>query len=486
MGMISCQKDEVLFNPDPNAELELPMILKINGQQCFFSADQNALRFSISKDSIINYEAFIEFQEYSDISFNDQELHNKVINKLGNIFINKEYEIQVKTNGEVKKLKLTFTNLPIVQVITNSSVYNEPKTLARFNIQYPNSELKSFTSYIGIEYRGASSQFYDKKSYGFSFLKEPYLSSKTSKSVFAWKKNTDWILDAMYIDPARLRNKTSFEIWKSFEGENHEGINAEFVELYINNEHHGLYCLNQNVNAELLKLIHPEAVLYKAVEWENGATNFETYSEDISTNYYWDGWEQKHPNPRAGINWHPLNQLRKLVVQADDEKFLAEIGEKLDINNLIDYYIFLNLVSAIDNTGKNTFLSLENPSEPMTIIPWDIDGSWGIIYNGTEMGHTSILKNNLYKRLLQLNENSFKSNLKDRWFYLRNNSLKESRLLSVFQNHFNDIGKSGIMQIENEKWDLEIDIQAEQVYLEEWLYKRLEFLDDYFKELSTK
>ncbi len=57
-----------------------------------------------------------------------------------------------------------------------------------------------------------------------------------------------------------------FELWKKNSGNKHYGIKAEFVELYINNEHQGLYCLNEKINAEFLNLNNTHAVLYKFVQ----------------------------------------------------------------------------------------------------------------------------------------------------------------------------------------------------------------------------
>ena len=86
----SCYKEEVIFNVEANNSLELPLILRINNKDCAFDYSQNTLRYTIEKDSIINFEAFIEFQDYSEVIFNNQSLKNNLINNLGEIRINKQ------------------------------------------------------------------------------------------------------------------------------------------------------------------------------------------------------------------------------------------------------------------------------------------------------------------------------------------------------------------------------------------------------------
>ena len=51
--------------------------------------------------------------------------------------------------------------------------------------------------------RGASSRFYDKKSYKLQLLNKK--GDKKSKSLLGMRKDDDWVLNAMAFDPARTR-----------------------------------------------------------------------------------------------------------------------------------------------------------------------------------------------------------------------------------------------------------------------------------------
>ena len=479
----SCYREKIIYNADSNHELLLPTILRINDKECVYDYTANSLRFPINNDIINDFSPLIEFQEYSTVYFEGEELINNSINNFGNIEINKEYDVKVFTNGETEDLLLTFTNLPIVQIITPNIIFDEPKTLAKIIVNYKEINKIADTYFIGIEYRGQTSQYYQKKSFGFSLKGSISFEDDVSHSLFDMQKNKDWILDAMWIDKARLRNKTSFELWNKFDGINHHGIDSEFVELYINNEHQGLYCLNEKINPELLNLNNPNSVLYKAIAWEDGATRFETYSDNSPINYYWDGWRQIYPDPAIEINWSPLNQLRHLVVDGNNEIFTEQIESLIDLNNFIDYYIFVNLVSATDNTGKNTFLVKENINDKLFVIPWDLEGSWGLFWDGTHLSYTSILSNTLYDRLLETNTGDFKNRLKQRWSTLRENVLSDTALNQMYLDQFMLINTSEIIDIENRKWGSNIDLNSEKQYLIDWLENRVIFLDNYFDNL---
>lgn len=479
----SCYKEKVVFNAEPNRELELQTILKINGKKCSYDYIENSLRFSINRDSIIDFSPVIEFEVYSEVYFEGCILRNNRINNLGNIKINEGYEIVVVTKKESKTIELSFTNLPIVQIITPNRVFDEPKTIARIVVNYPDADKEIDEYYIGLEYRGGTSQNYEKKSYGLSIKGSSNLNDNISASFFDLSNKNDWILDAMWIDNLRVRNKISFELWKKIDNDRYYGISPNHVELYLNNEHQGLYCLNENINSEFLNLNNDNAVLYKATAWEDGATRFETYSNDPPQNYYWDGCEQKYPNPKIEINWKPLDVLRNLVVNGSDETFTSQISTLIDINNFIDYFIFLNIVSAKDNIGKNIFLVKENSNEKFYIVPWDIDGSWGLHWNGTLTSYTSILSNNIFDRLLETNIDNFKNRLKQRWVNLRGTIFSTNELKNTYIYNFSTIDKSNIIDIENEKWKNRTDINFEREFLLNWIENRVLFLDNYFDDL---
>lgn len=480
----SCYKEEVVFDSLPDNQLELALILELDYKACFLDKSSRTLRYAIAEDSIQNFTPYTQFQSYSDVCIEHISLTNNSRNNLGKIKINKKYRVKITTKGIEHNFTLVFTNLPIVRIVTPNQIIDEPQKLARLTINYPSDTNAKMTSFVGIDFRGGSAQFNSKKSYGFSFLKTMDLRHKTSKALFGWEKNEDWILDAMYNDKSRVRNKISFEIWKEMNPLRHESIKSRFVELYINNDYQGLYCLNEQMNAEKLGLSGLEAVLYKSTGWGEGATTFEHLSSNAPIFIdEWEGWEQKYPQPKDRINWQPLYDLRDMVVHKSDAEFMAQISSLIDLEVLIDYYIFLNVISGADNSGKNIIWVRKNAQSPFFITPWDLDGSWGRFWDGSNMNSNIILTNGLFERLLMLNPEHFKDKLKSRWLVLRGGVFMFSNIETIYDRAFNEIKKSDILAIENVKWGTYIDVQQEKNYIEHWTQDRLVFLDRYFANL---
>ena len=75
------------------------------------------------------------------------------MNNLGDIEINKNYDLTINIKNTTYDLNIQFTNLPIIQIITPNQIYDEPKVLARIIINYPDEIESEISSYIGIEYR---------------------------------------------------------------------------------------------------------------------------------------------------------------------------------------------------------------------------------------------------------------------------------------------------------------------------------------------
>ncbi|MFW6327700.1 MAG: hypothetical protein ACOC2F_05250 [Bacteroidota bacterium] len=75
------EKEDV-FNAVADSNLEIPSILKINGKECCFNYTGNSLGSSIENFVIDDFNPMIEFQEYSDVCFEVNKLHNISINEL--------------------------------------------------------------------------------------------------------------------------------------------------------------------------------------------------------------------------------------------------------------------------------------------------------------------------------------------------------------------------------------------------------------------
>ncbi|MEA1873298.1 MAG: CotH kinase family protein [Bacteroidota bacterium] len=482
--MTSCYNEQTGIPENLHLSMEKNELLSFNHRTCALDINTRTLRVPINSSEMANFNPLIEFSNEAAVYFNDIELNNHEVNTLGDIELKESYAIRMEFHDSTFYFNLKFTNLPIVQVITPNAIHDEPKTLARMVITNPASDCENEEAWIGIEHRGRTALQFDKKAYGINSLSAADLNAQTTNSFLNLPQQSKWILDAMYIDKSRLRNKICFQIWESMHPDHPElSVHAEFVELYINETHQGIYTLGENITPEKLHLSNLDALMYKAVEWGNGGTTFYEAGDLSTANWYWDGWEQVYPDPKYRINWESLHELRNLVVLADNEQFTEQISQHIDIDNFVDYFIFLNLISAGDNIGKNTFFYRYNGDETLKYLPWDLDTGFGIDWEGNYTLTVIKHSNKLYDRLLSLNPDNFREKCKLRWQALRQDAFETDNILQYFSENFAIITVSDIIDLENQLWNSEIDSKNEQNHIESWTEARLQFLDAYFERM---
>jgi len=170
--------------------------------------------------------------------------------------------------------------------------------------------------------------------------------------------------------------------------------------------------------------------------------------------------------------------VRKLVVTAEDSVFKSRIGTMIDLDNAVNYYLFINLLKAYDNAGKNTFLARYTDQSRFFIIPWDIEGSWGIMWDGSEVTTRGFVENQLFIRLSETNAGEFNVRVRSSWEQYRESIFsKDSLLLPINQYHHAMI-ESGALDRENKRWPaISLDPDLEYDYISAWIEARLQFLD---------
>ncbi len=350
VSVVGCTKREIVFDNDLNDNFETPLLFQINGIDCAYDAPTKTLRYSAGQTELLNFEPKIKFQNHSEVIFRGLNLRNNQLNNLGSLEPNNRYPINFITEVETNRLYLEFVELPVIQFLTLDDVHNEEKILGRMTVQYPEQAFPHLTTYIGIEHRGKSSLGLPKKSYGIKPLVSANLEDVKKISFFGFRPNDKWSFDALYNDHSKLRNKMSYEVWKSM---NHSSIESNYVEIFLNNESKGLYRLGEVYTETKLNLTN-ESVLYKGIDNSN-YTKFISHNRRLPRTAIWADWEQEYPDPKRNIQWEEFHELSQLIVEGTNSEFSAKIGQKLDINQVIDYYIFVQLCYAKDNLGKNWF-----------------------------------------------------------------------------------------------------------------------------------
>lgn len=356
--------------------------------------------------------------------------------------------------------------------------------------------------HIDCRRRGASSMIYDKPAMAIKLKDEQ--GENLDFSFLGMREDNYWVLDAMAIDCARMRNRAAMDLWLEMappvwyhqeEPKAKNGCSGQFISVVLNDKPMGIYHLLERLDRKQLKLKKYDAkkqqfrgVLYKTYIWGN--VSFNPFSDPEPTNNQstWAGWEISYPDPDdEPITWEPLMNFYHFIVDSDSTTFANQIADYLDIPTFIDYQLFIQLLSARDNAGKNNYWSFYNiQSSPRAMISlWDIDHSWGRMYDGNEEESDYILgEGNNIQRKLRLYYPHYNETIKTRYAELRSHIFTIQHLDSIFLPYFELFAVTQMDKTEQTLWsghnNITFDIPSEKDYIHQWLQKRLVFLDLYY------
>ncbi len=149
--------------------------------------------------------------------------------------------------------QLSTTKLPIVKIYTEDDIPDEPKIFGTIGIIYDttggvnsiNDPLNYYSSKLGIETRGNSTQGFDKKTYSIEL--RTAANEDTSVNLFGMGGEEDWILHAMVIDKSQLRIPMSFYLAQRM---GQYASEFKYVELILNGDYRGTYILVEKIKRD--------------------------------------------------------------------------------------------------------------------------------------------------------------------------------------------------------------------------------------------
>jgi len=485
--------------------------LYINGIKCAYDFKSKTFYYTIGK----NYEKELKLIIFAENKNKDKIFAKIIKNNDGTDWkivpeLNKEYKLKAGNNNFFYEYKIIFTMLPLIQIESASRIgdnYGDCE-ISITDPDFKNIDIFYFRSNAQIHIRGGISRGFPKKSYSIKFVEG---KKNNDVKLFDLRKDSDWILDAMYIDKARMRNRVSTDIWHNmdsqlyFTQENKEqsnGTRGVFVEVFLNKEYMGLYCFTEKIDRKQLQLQNNEnglkSVIYKG-KWWSDAILFRTYHGYDNKSMYWDAFEQMYPNPEKGgkIEWKPIANLVEFFIDSSDAEFSAYAEKYIDIQNFVDYTILLCISYAYDNTGKNAYWSCydltdENMNK-IFLTPWDLDASWGQSWDGSKINGSEDRTwmdseyehdTNLFRRLVLTNANGFADKMRETWNRLKGNELSVENMTKIFDDYFDLFEISGAWDREKKKWpESGLNIKEEKKYIHNWIKARWYYINDF---INTK
>lgn len=421
---------------------------------------------------------------------------------------------QQQTNYEELKATINENSLPLVNITVDiNNVSKEEYIPALIEITDPlkrtdNNLTTNFK--CKIKYRGASSLAYEKKSFAIKLIDDE--GNSLDASVLGIREDDKWILNAMAIDRIRMRDRLLFDVWNDMSStpydtdyDNRNGTKGYFVEVFLNGEYHGLYCMTDKINRKLLGLkkikegndgtITVRGLLLKCNSWCDAAC-LHGYDDEPMDSEEWNNWELQYPDEYPSTDTYtPLANLIDFCSKTSDESFKSGYEQYFWRQNILDYHIFYLTFCIFDNLMKNTFLSTVDLTKgnKYMITPWDLDCSLGGFWEGS---HNDYLVNNdevttyPFARLWKEDIDGYKDDLCNLWETLSKTIFSEEAVAKRMSEYAGMFVTSGAWAREYQKWNgnpvvLTENPQDELDYVNKWFHSNHINLDNYFYKNHT-
>ncbi|MDR1810638.1 MAG: CotH kinase family protein [Prevotella sp.] len=461
------------------------------------------------------------------LRIDDEDVADAAAYTFTNVSAARTFKLEVVQNGiALARTQLIFTGLPIVQLYTTQT----PTTaFSRGSIRVHEPEKESVYGLLNAEmrYRGASSLGYQKKSFAVKVKDADWQNKDTS--FFNLRSDKYWILDAMALDRSRMRNRVSTDLWNDFSAAPYfkdnekkmiNGTRGKYVEVFIDDQYWGLYCMTERIDRKQLKLKKWDepsrtikGVLYKTSGWsysvmmgyvpDNGPDPSRSVAGYNNLSLTWDAHESVYPDLEDGapFDWKPLYDIVSFVAKSNDTSFANGVAGRVDLPVWTDYYLLMEMILATDNHGKNAYLYMYDitQEQKLGICVWDMDGVFGIRWDKSRVAaaqdYTEFIiryehgEHNLFRRLKAGNVADFNTLLKKRYDKLRFTAFSPDSLQKRFEIYKNQFDVSGASGREKARWNntdgVSINFDDELNYLKTWISTRCNYLNEKYGAPSS-
>lgn len=254
---------------------------------------------------------------------------------------------------------------------------------------------------IGVRYKGNSSYTMastPKKSIKISFDK--YVSDRRFYGINRLNLNNS------IFDPSFMREKIGYDIARKYM----PAPRAAYADIYLEGKLYGLYVQVEQIDKIFLKhsFDDEDGNLYKVCDNGASLTYHDQNQSSYENEYILETNEKKN-------DWSAFIDMIDKLNNTPDADFVNTSGKCLDLDNCIRHLAFTVVLSHFDSytgTGRNYYLYSDPSSGQFSIIPWDLNMSFGVHTNNWNVITMDIVKiTNLNSRPLNkriINNDSLK------------------------------------------------------------------------------
>lgn len=380
-----------------------------------------------------------------------------------------------------------YSDVKIPVVCLDGNISNATKT-NKETVTFSYYGEKNYTGKGTVKLQGSSSIWYPKKNYTLK------LESKI-KIKDSWGKQKKYCLKANYVDYSQARNVVSAKLYgqivksRNIDDEISSLVNGGAIDgfpvlVFSGGNYLGLYTFNIPKDKWLFGMSDSDEkkqAILMGDNWSESVSLNEYINEDFSNGWELEYYSNEDSKLDSDNSWvvDGFNEMMRFLFENDGDSFKEGIGTYIAVERSIDAMLFTFAMCALDNTSKNILWITYDGGKTWQPSVYDMDDSWGLIYDGTigyspdSMLFDSYAYNLLWKRLFE----NYRDEIVERWRELRSGILTTENVTKVFADFIGGI-PSVIYDTEKIKWT---DVPSKETnnleQITKWCEKHLDALD---------
>lgn len=379
------------------------------------------------------------------------------------------------------------------------------------SIEYISKTL-TFKAYTKIKLQGNSTLSYPKKNYTIKMYRDESHTYPLNIVFKNWGNSNVLTLKADYNDILHARNVVCSKLWGRVVASRHDykslpdglknspnngAIDGFPVKVYIDGNYVGLYSLVTNKNEKLFGMDknNPNHAVLQAEVNDDGE---DSPIQNNPCNFAspWEGIDGQYFSLEVGDTSN-ISQIKSSfdniycgINEAMEDGTLEGLTAACDVQSLIDYYIFQDVILGTDGLAKNMLLATYD-MEKWYLSAYDLDSTFGLTWQGEilDEDYNALLSNygngfspymNIYSRLLMTVYNHYYDRYVERYAELRKSVLSYSSIMSEFESYVGIYGDDGYIKDTVQYPNIPSVTNNNLDYIRTFVKNRLDILDEYY------
>ncbi|MBQ4265974.1 MAG: CotH kinase family protein [Clostridia bacterium] len=363
-----------------------------------------------------------------------------------------EYQILAYTDEEYSYAQIVFTSLPIVTLTAGTAITAHEDVPADVTVSWAGETPVDTTG--RAHRRGATSLNKTPKN-GFKVeFTRGEAGGRAQVGVPFLGMTDDMTLIACSIDPLMIRDRLSWDLYNAFMGEDEAfgDLNTRYVELFVDDDYHGVYLLMKQYDyAQEMAKEAPAAPLsdsyYRTVD--GVIANPE---RPVITDYLGHSYEQFYA-PAGETDFQSIRPYLDMIALEDDAAFSRRVMQLMDLDSVIRYALFIEACGMIDNEFNNLGIWAHHAdgSVRYRYVPWDLDMSWGI---GDGRDAEAWYSFDLFNRMLRLDCGGVvRERTAQIWQELRSEAFNQENMDAFMARYDEALNSSGAFYRNAQRWE---------------------------------